>query len=62
MVIIRLKANLRSNWTGLGLDWTGTELGNVGVKTTPRNVKLSQHPKIEKTTKPRKKTTAKVDE
>ena len=44
------------------MDWTGTELGNVGVKTTPRNVKLSQHPKIEKTTKPRKKTTAKGDE
>ena len=31
VVIIKLKANLSSNWTGLGLDldWTGTELGNT---------------------------------
>ena len=31
VVIIKLKANLSSNWTGLGLDldWTGTELGKI---------------------------------
>ena len=49
VVIIKLKANLSSNWTGLGLDWSwawqyfqhaGTELRNSYVKSKPSLISI----------------------